>query len=204
MISLSALSSFSQNAKTILDKTVATYEKGGGIEAAFDVKVTNKTETAGTAKGTILLDDNKFILETGNAITWFDGKTQWSYMAGSDEVNISNPTEEELQSINPYALLKLYRENYTYKMGDATRFQGKAVYEINLAAKDKKKEITKLALYIDRSAYQPLFIMAELRDGSRNEITIREYKTGLKHDKNIFLFDSAKYPNAEIIDLRDN
>lgn len=202
IISLFALSAFSQSAKSVLDKTVASLEKAGGIKAVFDIQVSENNHPAGSAKGTILLDGDKFMLETSEATTWFDGETQWSYMTGSGEVNISNPTEEELQSINPYALLSLYKDNYTSKMGQGSTYRGKPIYEVVLSTKDKKKEITKLNVYIDKATYQPLFIVADLRDGSKNEIVINEYKTGLKHSKSVFVFDSAKYPDLEIIDLR--
>lgn len=41
-------------------------------------------------------------------------------MTKNDEVNVSNPTQEELQQINPYTFLYMYQKGFSYKLG-ATR-----------------------------------------------------------------------------------
>lgn len=204
LLSLLALPALSQkkNAGEVLEQTSENFKKSGGMTARFDVRVSERGKLAGTAQGTIKVLGDKFYLETSEVQTWFDGETQWSYRTANDEVNISNPTEEELQSVNPYALLSLYKQGYSYKMGSAVTYLGKSVYEVELTARDKKKDISRLTLYITRDAYQPLFIVALLRDGSQNEITVRDYQTGQKHADATFVFDPGKYPGAEIIDLR--
>ena len=62
-----------------------------------------------------MLKGNKFCLESGGIKTWFDGKTQWSYVEQNEEVNVSSPTPEEIQSVNPYALLTAYKKGFNYR-----------------------------------------------------------------------------------------
>ena len=92
-------------AKSILDKTAEAFRKAGGVKADFTVKVITDGLIEGVEHGTIQLKGEKFVLKTTDIVTWFDGKTQWSYVAKNDEVNVSNPTQEELQQINPYTFL---------------------------------------------------------------------------------------------------
>ena len=66
----------------------------------------------GSESGTIQLKGEKFVLKASEVITWFDGKTQWSYVVRNDEVNVSNPTQEELQQINPYTFLYMYQKDF--------------------------------------------------------------------------------------------
>ena len=189
-------------AKTILDTTAATFRKTGGIKAEFDVKSFVKGRPAGTVNGVIQLKGEKFMLRTEDAITWFDGKTQWSYLSGSDEVNVSTPTEAELQSANPYALLQVYQHGFNYQMGTTKNFRGKQVNEVVLTAKNKAQDTQRILLYITKDSYQPVYILMEQRDKSRSEITITGYQTGMKFADSAFVFDKKQYPRAEIIDLR--
>ena len=202
--SLLALPVFAQQkeAKDVLDKTSANFRKAGGVEAGFTIRIKAKGQTDGLMVGNISLKGDKFVLKTTDAITWFDGETQWSYLTDSEEVNISNPTEEELQGINPYALLSIYEKGFSYALGKTRTYQGRSIYEVVLTSTDKTKEISKLILYVTKDTYQPLYILAELNNGSRNEITITNYRGGQKLDDSIFVFDKKQYPRAEIIDLR--
>lgn len=88
------------------------FSQGGGIRAGFTVSA-----STGSSSGSICLKGDKFVLEAGGVTTWFDGHTQWSYLVSSDEVNVSEPTADELQSLNPYAWLSLYRNGYRAEVG---------------------------------------------------------------------------------------
>lgn len=191
-----------KEAKDVLDKTAAAFRKAGGVDAEFTVKIKAKGQTDGLLAGNIRLKGDKFVLKTTDAITWFDGETQWSYLVDSDEVNISNPTEEELQGINPYALLSLYEKEFAYTLGSTRTFKGTPIHEVVLTTTDKSKDISRLTLYIAKGYYQLLYVLAELYNGSKNEITIINYRSGVKLDDAIFTFDRKQYPRAEIIDLR--
>ena len=143
------------------------------------------------------------MLKTSDIVTWFDGKTQWSYVAKNDEVNVSNPTQEELQQINPYTFLYIYQKGFSYKLGTVKTYLGKAVWEVILTAKDKKQELERITLYVTKDAYEPLYIQLQQRgQQTRNEITITSYQTRQNYADSIFVFNRKQYPSAEIIDLR--
>jgi len=48
-------------------------------------------------------------MEMDEMQAWFDGKTQWAYMAQNNEVSITEPTEKELAETNPMAILSGYK-----------------------------------------------------------------------------------------------
>lgn len=189
-------------AKVVLDRAAAAFRNAGGVKAGFEVKAFSRGGFVGETGGVIQLKGEKFKLKTADVVTWFDGKTQWSYLADSEEVNVSNPTPAELQSLNPYALLQLYQQGYVCRLGATKSFRGKPVYEVNLTAVNRTQEPERMAVVIAKDTFRPLFVTVEQRDKSRSEITITSYQTGQKYADALFTFDKKQYPQAEIIDLR--
>lgn len=203
LLSLPVIAQQQSQAKVILDKTAEAFRKAGGVKADFTVKAVTNGLVEGAENGTIQLKGEKFVLKTSDIITWFDGKTQWSYMVRNDEVNVSTPTQEELQQINPYTFLYMYQKGFSYKLGTVKTFQGKAVWEVVLTADDKKQELESITLYVTKNAYEPVYIQLQQRgQKTRNEITVTAYQTGLDYADDVFTFDRKAYPTAEVIDLR--
>ena len=190
-------------AKAVLEKTAEAFKKAGGVRADFTLKAVNDGHLEGRENGIIQLKGEKFMLKTSETTTWFDGKTQWSYMVRNDEVNVSNPTQEELQQINPYTFLYMYQKGFSYKLGTMKTFHGKAIWVVVLTAKDKAQDLERITLYVTKEGYEPLYILLQQRaHPTRNAITVTSYQTGQKYADTLFTFDRKQYPSAEIIDLR--
>lgn len=189
-LSVSLYAQKDKQAREILDKTARALQQAGGIRATFE----------GTSEGTLLLKGNRFYLNSGGIQSWFDGKTQWSYLESSEEVNVSNPTPEELQTINPYALLSIYKSGYNYTYAGSKKRNGKQGFEVILTP-EKKQDITSVTLFVSRT-YQPLYIKVEQNNQPASEIRVTSYQTNRPLDNAAFRFDKKKFPNAEVIDLR--
>ena len=69
-------------ARKVLDKTASIIGRKGGASANFKIS----SAKIGSTTGTIAIKGNKFHARTPQAIVWFDGKTQWSYMKSTEEV----------------------------------------------------------------------------------------------------------------------
>ena len=184
------LSAQTDKAKAVLDRVISTLTKDSGIQIDFE----------GTESGSIVMKGEKFYLHSGQIQSWYDGKTQWSYVADTEEVNISHPTPEELQGINPYHILMNYQKDfdYTYK-GSHTR-NGVKGHEIVLTPKhSNNRELIRIFISQD---HRPLTMKMEQNGQAISEINVTNYQTDLKLTKERFSFDRNLYPNAEIIDLR--
>ena len=191
MLALAVLSANSQTAKQVLDKTAAALSNKGGVTASFSITGKN----IGTTSGKISVKGRMFQATTPQAIIWFNGKTQWTYMKNQQEVNVSNPTEAELQAINPYNFINIYKKGYTYTMKTVG-----AGYEVHLKATDTKRQIQEMYITVNKSSYTPSQV--KMRQGKKwTTINVSSLKKS-NLASSLFTFPAKDYPNAEVIDLR--
>ena len=81
---------WAQDAKKILDEAAAVYENSNGLSAKFTINNFSKAQNIGESfEGTIQMRGDKFVLMTPDVSTWFDGHTQWAYVARSEEVKMT-------------------------------------------------------------------------------------------------------------------
>lgn len=192
-----------QNARTILDNANKAYNEAGGITASFTAKTTDtKNKTTYSQDGKAYLKGNKFKIDIPDGITWFDGKTQWVMVSGSDEVNVSNPTGEELAGVSPSVLLNIYKTGFILTYKGEKKENGKVVYSVELVPENKKSEFSKMNVNIDKTTN--LFTSIEMfnKNGINNLLTIKNLRKESSLPDNTFVFNKKDYPTVEVIDLR--
>ena len=187
---LMSMGSFAQSAKAVLDKAAATITAQSGVKANFKMTTAN-----GSTSGTIAIKGKKFYATTPQAKVWFDGKTQWTYLKNNDEVNVSNPTEAQLQAINPYNFIHLYKRGYTYTMNTAG-----TDYVIHLVANSTDRKIKELFISVNKKTYQPKQVKM-LQGKKWTTFDINSIKKENIADSQ-FRFNAKDFPKAEVIDLR--
>ena len=187
---LISAATFAQTAKSVLDKAAANITVKSGVQAKFKM-----TGSMGNTSGTIAIKGRKFHATTPQAIVWFDGKRQWTYMKNNDEVNVTTPTESQLQAINPYNFINLYKNGY-----DATLNSSGKDYVVHLTASTKDKKIRELFITVNKSSNTPTQV--KLLQGTKWTIfDISDLKKQNVPDSQ-FRFNAKDFPQAEIIDLR--
>jgi outer membrane lipoprotein-sorting protein len=186
--------------RKILETTSTRISGDSGIRAKFRLRTYRRKALQGELQGEIAMKGNRFVLTTPDSQTWFNGKTQWTYLSRNEEMNISNPTAEELRSINPYAYLSLYKQGYNYR-SKAVTYQGKSAYQVTLTPQ-KKADIAYLILWVATDTYQVLRIQVNSSTEDYMLIDPTSYKQGQALSDATFRPDLKSYPNAEIIDLR--
>ena len=179
-----------QTATKVLDKAAATVTMKEGVKADFKM-----SGSMGSTSGTIVIKGKKFHATTPQAGVWFDGKTQWTYMKDNDEVNVSNPNESQLQAINPYNFLNLYKKGYK-----ATINSSGSSHVVHLTASSADRKIKELFITVDKKTYHPTQV--KLLQGKKWTVfDITNLKKQTTADAE-FRFNAKEFPHAEIIDLR--
>ena len=178
-----------QTAKKTLDKAAANVSAKSGAKASFYIKG-DQFNTSGT----IAIKGRKFQATTPQATIWFDGKTQWTYMKKNEEVNVANPTDAELATINPYNFIYMYQKGYKYTMEKKN-----GSFIVHLTASDKRG-IQEMYITVNQKTYIPSQIRMRQQKGWTT-INITGFKQSKLSD-GMFRFNSKDFPNAEVIDLR--
>lgn len=193
VVFFSASDIYAINANEVLTNASKKYQKDGSISAQFTLSgVGNSTD------GTITISGDKFHLSTPLLSIWYNGRTQWTYSAETNEVNITEPTVEELQQVNPFAIINSFRMQFNATLLKSAN----SMYRIQLTPlKSVNTSISKAIVTLNASTLYPNEIALTI---DNNIITIKT--KDIKAIKNVphktFVFDEKKYPNAEIVDLR--
>ena len=180
-----------QTAKEVLDKCAATVSSKDGVQADF----TMNSAQYGSASGHISVKGRMFSATTAAASMWFDGKTLWTYVAKNEEVSVTTPTAERLQTLNPYNFINLYKNGFRYTMT-----KGDKLYNVHLTAKDKARGVQEMFIAVDKTSHQPTEVKI-LQKQKWTTFTISNLKT-VKLADDTFRFNSNDFPEAEVIDLR--
>ena len=110
-------------------------------------------------------------------------------------MSITTPTEAQLQVINPYNFINLYKKDYQESMTT-----GASAYNVHLTATDAAKKIRELFITIDKKNYAPTEV--KILQGTKwTTFHITDFKTTDLSDS-VFRFNAKDFPSAEIIDLR--
>jgi outer membrane lipoprotein-sorting protein len=192
-----------QKAEGILGKAAAAYEQARGISATIAVNIrAEKQGGSESFEGNIEMKGDKFRLTTPDMQTWYDGKTLWIYMKRTNEVNITNPSGDELQTLNPLLLLRQYDKGFKLSyVGESTSDLGKMADDVKLVAKGND-DIETVDLQIDRATSLPVRIAVAMKNDVRSAIRINRMKTGVNQPDAAFVFNAADYPGVLKVDLR--
>ena len=191
-------------AKDLLQQASQAYAQAGGVNAAFHIQTREPGGQAGDQiDGSILLKGNKFKLNVPDEmITWFDGRNQWLYIIAAEEVNLSNPGEEELLMINPDNVFQLWQHGFRCRYAGEKTLKGKAVREVVLEPEDTQSDIQSLTVDFDKATCQPRHIVIANKDRSGSVIDITQYQPHQDYPDQLFVFPQKEYPTATVIDLR--
>ena len=180
-----------ENAKAILDKASSRFKAAGDVKIGFQLTTGGNTST-----GYINIAGKKYFCDMGGFCVWFDGTTMWHYVKSNEEVNVSTPSARNVERMNPYFFLSMYKNGYTCKMGKTTNTS----YEVILSG-NTKTAFSSVTVRLNKKDYSPLYIRTVTKKTTM-EITVNSFLTDQKFEASSFRFNPKEFPKAEVIDLR--
>lgn len=186
-----------QSAEELLDKVIEQMQKARGITAEFTLQ--GDERNALYMQGELKMKGKKFVLQTNGMATWYDGKTMWSYAQATGEVNITEPTTQELMSINPYYTIDKYKKSFVVNELQPTRGGER---RICLSPAGRNTSIVRIVITIATATLQPVSFEITDLNNATSRISVTNYRTDVALPDNTFTYDTSLYPQATVVDLR--
>ncbi|MBR5676794.1 MAG: outer membrane lipoprotein carrier protein LolA [Paludibacteraceae bacterium] len=130
------------------------------LQSDFTVTVSEEVNAPMNYPGAIVMSGDKFRLDMFNLEAAYDGKTMYMYSAETDELTLSNPTEQELVETNPllYAKALVPVCNVTERTSNEQTI-------ITLTPKDQSIGINRFTLRVRTADLMPLSV--EIKEGKK-------------------------------------
>lgn len=192
-----ALCAQDNEAVVLLENAIKKIKADAAVQMTFSCSVYD----AGGAEqfaddGSLKLDGDCYSLLMSPMKLWCDGKTQWSYMSGANEIYITDADSEEAQIYNPVYLMELYKKGYICSAEAAGDTK-----TITLNA-DGEQDFDKVVLVLDAVALRPLSMQIFAEGQGYTKVDINSYKGGYSFDKRVYVCPLEDFPGAEIVDMR--
>lgn len=192
-----------KKAQEILNGVSARYKSYKSVKASFTITVVNPKDKSKTVeKGTLFLKGTKYKLDVAGQEVISDGKTRWTYVKDANEVQIDVQRTDE-NGITPTNIFTMYEKGWGSRFMGETKEGGRTLQQIELVPVDpKKKNIFKVKLSINKADKSIVSAIMYDKNGSTQTISVDKFLPDGAGDESIYVFNAAKYPGAEVIDLR--
>jgi outer membrane lipoprotein carrier protein len=174
--------------------------KTTAFKTDFKLIINSKGALPQLTSGTFTMKGNKFVLDMAMVKVYFNGMTQWSYVASTNEVSISTPSEKELAETNPMALLVAYY--LKSKISFATETKSSKNHCIDLTPEARDKDVSKINIQVDKKNGDLKVIKLYYKNGFTYTSSLHNFKKGIVVPDSYFTFDKTKFKGVTVNDLR--
>lgn len=181
------------SAQSSINRMIEAMKKHPSFDIIFTV-----WQNSSSSSGSMSVAGNMFHLSMPEMKIWYDGKYQWAYAPSAGEVNITEPTSEELAESNPLSLLSGLNRNFTFRRLKASAGEER----IELLPKKKSSNFSSAILVLHSATALPKELTVKDNAGHVVTVKISSLKGGKTKPQGAFRFDQKKYPGVEVIDLR--
>ncbi|GAB3708343.1 hypothetical protein GCM10027592_43360 [Spirosoma flavus] len=200
-LTLPAFAQKDKRAQGILDAMSKQYKSLKSYQASF----TYSSAGAGTKesyKGDLTVKEEKFRLLLGGQEVFTDGKTMYTYIKESNEVNVQDFEKGSTSELNPTQIYTIYKRGFDYKFLKEQKQGSRTVEVIELTPNRPKSPIATIQISVDKVDKSVRNWLIINKDGKRTTYTVTKFTPNVNVADTFFVFDKAKYPGVEVVDLR--
>jgi len=189
-------------AQEILKGVSAKYKSYKSVSTSFKLNLLDqKLKKTTVQSGTVSLKGAAYNFAMSGQTVMCDGKTTWTYMKESNEVQVSD-NKPSVDAISPTTIFTMYEKGFKSKFLADKKVAGKAIQLIELTPDDSKKSYFKIQLTIDKVGKYVNEAKVFDKNGNIYTYSIVKFTPNAIVTDDLFSFNKAKYPGVEIVDLR--
>lgn len=201
VFSLSAFGQSNKEAEELVKEVINKISSYENFQADLSYTMVNNEMDINEKKtGSIIVSGEKYRIEMEGQIIICDGVSLWTYIVDSQEVMLSNVSDSE-EGISPTKILTTYDENYKSSFDNDKKYKNSNIKKVDLKANEDKgfQQLSLLLNSKDKSLES--FSIYDM-NGSVFTYHIINLKPNIDLATDTFTFDTAKYPDVEVIDMR--
>lgn len=189
-----------QSADQVYQRLKSTYHTINAVRAEFTQTMSSSySDESATSSGVVVMQGNKYRVETQAQTLVTDGNVTWVYLPGDGQVLINDYIEDETTfSMNDFLLNQA--DQYRATKVTTTLLGGQKHYVLTLTPKSQDSFFTEVLLSMrDRDN---LVTRLQVKDvnGTTMVFDLKNIQLNPKLDGNVFTFQPPK--NVEIVDMR--
>jgi outer membrane lipoprotein-sorting protein len=191
------------DAKKILDAVSTKFKTYKSPQATFTYKIENvQGKAISTKKGTVKMKGSRYRVSIPGMEIFSDGKINWNYDKAANEVTVKD-IDVNSGELSPQKLFtSFYDKDFLYKLNGEKKEAGKVLHEIEMTPTNKNRPFHKVYLWIDKATKTLYSAKILEKTGNRYSYTINTFKPAVTISDADFVFNKAKYPGVEVVDLR--
>ena len=189
-------------AQEILKGVSAKYKTYKSISASFKLNLLDKKSgKQENQTGTVALKGDKYHLTMNDQEVMSDGKTMWTFLKESNEVQVSEAVQEE-DALSPATIFTMYEKGFKTKYTGEKTEDGKTVQHIELYPEDNKKNYIKILISIVKKDKYLSAAKVFDKNGNIYTYTITKFTPDAPLSDDLFTFNKTKHPGVDVVDLR--
>jgi outer membrane lipoprotein-sorting protein len=191
-------------AVAILEKIKNDYKKLAAFQMDYTLTIQFADQPADVQKGSIIKKGDAFHVKNGQQTIVSDGQTIWVHLVDLNEIQILDAGDESIAGmLDPEAFMDQFvTDQFVYAVTHDGPLDGRQVTVIEFKPTDKRADVAKMRMTVNKTTGQILEAQAFQKDGSRYTLQLAEMDRNPTIPNGAFTYDTKRYPDAHIEDLR--
>lgn len=188
------VNTYSQEAKTLLNKVAETTQNYDNIYIEFSHKLDNQAaDLHQETNGDVTMQGDLYKFNYMGVERIFDGQKVYDIIHEDQEIAISEPKTNNEEVITPSNILSFYENGFTYEMDIVQKVKGRSIQFIKLTPMNSAIELKFVHVGVDAKTNHLYKVIQTGLDDTVTTITVTKLLTNQTISEQFFTFDRAKF-----------